>query len=231
MATYPAQAAALNESGRLWDLIRERLFVDLDTALDIPVQDQGACEDRLQALDISDIRASLGGNPEAYRRLVERHQDYVSKILWRFSRDRQVHEELVQDVFVEAYLGLGGFKGRAPFPHWLSRIAIRVGYHYWKQTTRQHGSEGLNAEQWHQVAMAESHPLETCDAAALVHKVLGQLPPRDRLVLTLRYLEDCDVAETARRVGWTRTMVKVQTLRAKKKLEKLLGRYEREALL
>jgi RNA polymerase sigma factor (sigma-70 family) len=48
------------------------------------------------------------------------------------------------------------------------------------------------------------------------------MPPRDRLVLTLRYLEQCDVAETARRTGWTRTMVKVQTLRARNKLRKLI---------
>ena len=48
------------------------------------------------------------------------------------------------------------------------------------------------------------------------------MPPRDRLVLTLRYLDQCDVAETARRTGWTRTMVKVQTLRARNKLRKLI---------
>jgi hypothetical protein len=31
-------------------------------------------------------------------------------VLWRFSRDRRVHEELVQDVFVEAYLSLGRYR-------------------------------------------------------------------------------------------------------------------------
>ena len=61
-----------------------------------------------------------------------------------------------------------------------------------------------------------------------MHRLLAQLPPRDRLVLTLRYLEECDVAETARRIGWTQTMVKVQTLRARKKLEKIFRRYEME---
>jgi RNA polymerase sigma-70 factor (ECF subfamily) len=54
--------------------------------------------------------------------------------------------------------------------------------------------------------------------------LLAQLRPRDRLVLTLRYLEGCDVAETARRTGWTRGMVKVQAVRAKKKLEKLVAK-------
>ena len=65
-------------------------------------------------------------------------------------------------------------------------------------------------------------------AAALVHHLLAQLRPRDRLVLTLRYLEGCDVAETARRTGWTKSMVKVQSGRARKRLEKLFTQAEKE---
>lgn len=68
--------------------------------------------------------------------------------------------------------------------------------------------------------MAQS--LEPDQAAELLHRVFERLAPRDRLVLTLRYLEQCDVAETARRTGWTQTMVKVQTLRARNRLRKLL---------
>jgi RNA polymerase sigma-70 factor (ECF subfamily) len=58
----------------------------------------------------------------------------------------------------------------------------------------------------------------------LLHDLLAQLPPRDRLVLTLRYLDQCDVEQTARRIGWTKTMVKVQTMRARKRLQKLIER-------
>jgi RNA polymerase sigma-70 factor (ECF subfamily) len=59
-------------------------------------------------------------------------------------------------------------------------------------------------------------------AAALVHGLLGELPPRDRLVLTLIYLEGCSVAQAAELSGWSQTMVKVQAHRARKKLKKLL---------
>jgi len=41
-------------------------------------------------------------------------------------------------------------------------------------------------------------------------------------VLSLRYLEDLSVADTARRTGWSSALVKVQTLRARSKLEKLM---------
>jgi RNA polymerase sigma-70 factor (ECF subfamily) len=55
-----------------------------------------------------------------------------------------------------------------------------------------------------------------------VAAALEQLPPRDRLVLTLLYLESRSVAEAADLAGWSQTMVKVQAYRARGKLRKLL---------
>jgi len=174
--------------------------------------------------DVEDIRRTQQGDAEAYRRLVDRHQDHVARILWRFSRDRGVHEELVQDVFVEAYLGLGRYRGKAPFEHWLARIATRVGYRYWKEKARQRQTEPFDVQEWDKATDGDSvaQRLEPDDAAELLHRILEQLAPRDRLVLTLRYIEQCDVVETARRTGWTRTMVKVQTMRARNRLKKLM---------
>ncbi len=176
--------------------------------------------------DQEDIQNSRLGDSDAYKRLIDRYQDHVSSIVWRFSRDRLVHEELVQDVFVEAYLSLHTFKGKAPFSHWLSRIATRVGYRFWKQSDRQRRIKSLSPEDWKQVRGQMADDISAIDAAELLHSLLDQLSPRDRLVLTLRFLNECDVAETARRTGWSKTMVKVQTLRAKRKLEKILSSQE-----
>jgi RNA polymerase sigma-70 factor (ECF subfamily) len=183
------------------------------------------------AIGVEDVRRSLQGDPEAYRRLIERHQEHIGRVLWRFSRDRRVHEELVQDVFVEAYLSLDSYHGKAPFVNWLSRIATRVGYGYWKQVARQKKREHFSLKEWDQLSDDPAEKMDPSQAAELVYKLLGQLPPRDRLVLTLRYLEECDVAETAQRTGWTKSMVKVQTWRARKKLEKLFTEAEKESIL
>jgi RNA polymerase sigma-70 factor (ECF subfamily) len=179
-----------------------------------------------QSLDIDDVRLSRRGDPDAYKRLIERHQQEIGKIMWRFSRNQTVHEELVQDVFVEAYISLVTYKERAPFMHWLARIATRVGYRYWKQKARERKFERFSFEQWDRLITGPPEEIDSGRAAELLHNLLGQLPPRDRLVLTLRYLEGCDVVETARRTGWTKSMVKVQTFRAKRKLQKLLPNQE-----
>ena len=47
------------------------------------------------------------------------------------------------------------------------------------------------------------------------------------ILLTLLYLEELSVADAAERTGWSRTMVKVQAHRARKKLRALLEKTNR----
>ncbi len=171
--------------------------------------------------DRTDIQAAIGGDEAAYARLVDRHQNGVAKRMWRFTRDRQELEELVQDVFVQTWLSLKGFRGDAPFTHWLSRIATRVGYRFWKQRSRRQ-AEPLPLQDWDAIEAAKVDDLDARESAEQLHTLLAKLPPRDRLVLTLLYLDELSVAEAAAHAGWSKTMVKVQAFRARKKLRALL---------
>lgn len=181
------------------------------------------------AADQADVRASLGGDGDAFARIMRRHQGAVARLLWRFSRDPNVHGELVQDTFVSAYWSLASYSARAPLGHWLARIAVRTGYAFWRR--RANRPEPLDA----QPAPADPHPspadeLAAADAADRVQRLLAGLPPRDRLVLTLLYLDGRDVREVASVTGWSATMVKVQAWRARAKLKKLLdSAYNKEA--
>lgn len=176
--------------------------------------------------DWPEIRATLGGDGDAYGRLVERYQETIASQMWRFCRQRAICEELTHEVFVEAFMSLRKYRGDAPLVHWLRRIATRVGYRYYKRQAARRSENTIALQDWDQSAVpvqstGESQPSETAEAAALVHAMLAKLPPRDRLVLTLMYLQDCSVAEAADMIGWSQTMVKVQAFRARKKLKKL----------
>jgi len=173
-------------------------------------------------LDLDDISESLAGNGDAYARLVRRHQGKVAQRMWRFTRDRTAHEELVQDVFVEAYMSLRTYRAEAPFEHWLARIGTSVGYKFWKKKERERLQANLSPEDWERIPGEITESVEPSRAAEILHELLDRLPPRDRLVLTLRHVEDKSLEETAQLTGWSVTMVKVQAWRAKNKLKRLL---------
>jgi RNA polymerase sigma-70 factor (ECF subfamily) len=225
MAVYAFDMLIADKCGANIGSLIERVLAGIVrvAAQAVQVRSQQAADEKLEShqLELEDVRRSRNGDSDAYRRLIERHQDHVGHIMWRFSRDTRVHEELVQDVFVEAYLSLRTYRAMAPFANWLARIATRVGYRYWKQRERLHETETFSLEQWDQAVDSTQQASDAFGAGELLHKLLAQLPPRDRLVLTLRYLDQCSVEETAGRTGWTKAMVKVQTLRARKKLKKL----------
>lgn len=176
------------------------------------------------AADEADIRQTLAGDGDAYARLVARHQSRVAGTLWRFTRDPNEWERLVQDVFVEAFVSLAKVRDPSRFGSWLQTVTLRVGYQFWKHRDRARGRQesSLSAETGPgDVAVM---PTNDSDTAELVHRLLDQLPPRDRLVLTLMYLEQMSLLEIAEQTGWSRTLVKVQAHRARGKLKRLLER-------
>jgi RNA polymerase sigma-70 factor (ECF subfamily) len=171
--------------------------------------------------DRHDIEASLRGDERAYARIVARYQGLIAAQMHRFSRDPTVVEELVQEAFVEAYLGLPKFRGQSPLLHWLRRIATRVGYRYWKLKARDRRNEDALAQEPRLDVALPENPAPA-EAAEWLHRILAQLPPEDRLVLTLHYFEELDMNGIAERMGWTRTLAKVRAFRARKRLRTLL---------
>ncbi|MGN6370644.1 MAG: RNA polymerase sigma factor [Phycisphaerae bacterium] len=172
--------------------------------------------------DATDVAQARNGNGDSFRRLILRHQQPLANRMRRFARSPADIEDLVHETFVQAYLSLHTYSERAPFDHWLAGIATRVGYAFWKRRDRAKKIARLDDSPEPHAKPAPDSPEES---AALLHALLEQLPPRDRLVLTLLHLEERSVAETARHTGWSQAMVKVQAFRARNRLKKLLQRH------
>lgn len=188
--------------------------------------DKKAVESIVESTDRKDIAACLSGDKDSYAKLVRRYETQITKLMWRFSRDPGVCEELVQEVFVEAYLSLKGYRGQAPILHWLRRIGSRVGYRFWKEQARMKSTVPLA-----DFDAIEAEAADTVDpsvAAEVLHSLLARLARPDRLVLTLMYFEQCGTREIAERMGWSRSMVKMRAFRARRKFKAIA---ERENLL
>lgn len=171
------------------------------------------------AEDLECIDAVLAGDRAAYAPLVGRHGPAIAKQMRHYSADPLVIEELTNDVFVEAYLGLAGFRRTAPFRHWLARIATRAGYKHWRSLARRKREVPLEEAGEH--AAGENPPDSPEEATRIVYELLAELPDDDRIVLTLMYLEDCGYREIGERMGWNPAAVGMRILRAKRKLRKI----------
>lgn len=173
--------------------------------------------------EISLVARAKLGDADAFRDLVEMHQQAIGQQMWRFSRQRDEWETLVHDVFVEAFMSLSRYRSEAPLIHWLRKIAVRVGYRFWKQRQQQRSraTEPLRDLADEQTTAAAK--VDTVEEVDRLHRVLAKLSPRDRLVITLLYLDERSTLEVSQLTGMSRTLVKVQAFRARQKLKRLLS--------
>ncbi|MFO0940671.1 MAG: RNA polymerase sigma factor [Pirellulales bacterium] len=175
------------------------------------------------------IRAVQNGNSGSYSQVVNHYQQTIAQQMIRFSMESRIREELTHDVFVEAYLSLRSYRFDSPFLHWLRRIAVRVGYRHWKKLKRSQIQQSISEEQWHSITSnGVNQEILADEAAELVYCMLAQLPPADRLVLTVIYLDGCTLKDAAFRCGWTLTGTKLRVFRARRRLAQLLNEKDHE---
>jgi RNA polymerase sigma-70 factor, ECF subfamily len=70
------------------------------------------------------IDRSLAGNGDAFAMIVERFQRKIYRVARSIVRDDGEADAITQDTFVQAYMHLARFEGRAELETWLTRIAI-----------------------------------------------------------------------------------------------------------
>jgi RNA polymerase sigma-70 factor (ECF subfamily) len=180
--------------------------------------------------DAAVIRLILEGQTNAFEQLLDRYQDHVLQIVGKHVPRDHV-PEVGQDVFIRTYQSLSRFKGTGPFKNWLSKIAVRCCYDFWRDYYQRRetpvSSISEECRRWLETLLADQaqeEEKERREDKELVHWALGQLSPGDRTVLTLTYLEEYSVAETAGLLGWSVPRVKIQSYRARRKLRKILGK-------
>ena len=139
---------------------------------------------------------------------------------------------------MRAYQSLPTFKGTGHLSQWLSSIAVRTCYDYWRKAyrSREIPMSALTEKhsQWLEEAISqipEEAPDERepqMEAREILNWALEKLSAGDRMVLELVYLEERSVHEAAELLGWSKANVKVRSFRARMKLEKLLSKVKEQ---
>ena len=182
--------------------------------------------------DAEIVRRVIGGEINAFESLLLRYKSHVLEVVKRHVPYNEV-EETAHDVFVRAYLSLPTFKERSSFKQWLSTIAVRTCYDFWRKRYRSRevpmSSLAEEHHEWLEKVVSNRSGQSFTDrdsqkkAGELLDWALDRLSPGDRMVLELVYLEGLSGREAADLLGWSVANVKVRSLRARKKLRDLLA--------
>ena len=161
---------------------------------------------------------------EAFELLVQRYQGAARRVfISYFGRHTDV-EDLVQELFFRIFKHRRRYRSQDRFRAWFYRIAMNLAHDQWRQQRRR-------KKRLLRFFMHQKHEMEYAASAAestsmmnrgLVHQLeqhIRDLPPRQRQVLILRYVEEMSLNEIAELLGLQVGSVKSTLHHAQRKLK------------
>jgi RNA polymerase sigma-70 factor (ECF subfamily) len=191
----------------------------------------------MEPTDAELIAAVLNGDSASFEPLVKKYSPRLFATARRYARRESEVEDIVQEIWAKAFQKLGSFRGEAPFEHWLMRMAVRTCYDFLRghQRNRELSFSELSEPEadWLDRFVVEPEQASENAAAAreLIERLLAQLSPPARLVITLLEIEERSVKEISQLTGWSVPLVKVRAFRARAEMRKCLAKMAREKYL
>jgi RNA polymerase sigma-70 factor (ECF subfamily) len=172
--------------------------------------------------DASDERlvaAARAGSPEAFSRLVARHQQAVRAFLRRACGDVALADDLAQETFLAAWRGIGRFDGRSTVRSWLCGIAYRKRLGDRRSTLRSLRRDG----DWAEAQALQLRQATTDEDRLALQDAMAALPMEQRAAVALCLAADFSHAEAAAALDLPLGTVKSHVARGRLKLLERLG--------
>jgi RNA polymerase sigma-70 factor (ECF subfamily) len=168
--------------------------------------------------DAADASRVVAGDLAAFEGIVRRWQSRLVGLAWRFCRDRGTAEDMAQEAFLKAYRSLASFRGDSAFSTWLTAIALNS----YRSRLRAEGPPlvGLDSARAFGIEAGVQRELEAHERAEAVRRAVLTLPARYREPIVLFYLQEKDMAETARVLGIAEGTLKSRLYRGRDLLKR-----------
>src|SRR5262245_720400 len=175
--------------------------------------------DEREQLPVPQARA---GDPAAWDALFRRYQLPLYVYVFESVHDEQASLDIVQDTFIRAVQHIDSLRQDDKFGSWLFGIAHQQCIQRWRRQTREENAlEELGAEPLEVSAGPDALLIRQENEEEFMRRV-NQLPPPQRSVLLLHFVEDFSVEEIAEITGAAAGTVKSRLHYGKKAFRKLM---------
>ncbi len=151
-----------------------------------------------QKSDLDLVQDVRNGNRQAFTELMRRYQQRVYWVARRIVGTHEDADDIAQDAFIKAYLGLGDFRGDSSFFTWLYRIAVNLSLNAVRK--RQVLSYLRESEVLNRILPLGNDPhrdLELKETESRLQGAIAALPEKQRAVFVLRYYDEMPYEEIA----------------------------------
>jgi len=174
----------------------------------------------------------LTGDMQAFMSLIRQHERLVAHMVGRLVKNEEDREELCQDVFLRVHEKLSEFTFQSKLSTWIATIAWRYAINHLRKK-KMLFSDIPDEDAFTKKFIEETNPetvTEERDLDEFVLRLVDQLPPQYKVVLTLFHLEGMSYPEIGAVTRMPEGTVKNYLFRArnllKEKVKMYLGKEE-----
>lgn len=179
------------------------------------------------------IERSLAGDGAAFGSIVEKFQRKLYRVAYAIVRDPAEADVVTQDSFVQAYMNLAKFEGRAELETWLTRIAInrsRDSLRRRRFVSLSTGSADEDEDHSKTFEPVDERPDAERQAAsaqlrAAIRRAERGLSSQQQLIFRLRHYENLSLEEIAGKLGLRSGTVRAHLFRAVHKVRQELAEW------
>ena len=166
------------------------------------------------------IRAAQSGDRAAFDELVRRTYTDLFTLAVRLTGNEEDARDVVQDAYLRAWKGIGGFRGDAALSTWLYRITANCASTHLsrrRRTRTEPFAPGFDPADLRGELQPESVTESTLDLER-IGRAVDDLPPKLRAVVVLRDVYGLTHEAIATELGISVSAAKVRLHRARKRL-------------
>jgi RNA polymerase sigma-70 factor (ECF subfamily) len=180
--------------------------------------------DAVASDDVRLAEACRGGGMAAYEHLYQLHGPRMKSIAMNMLGNISDAEDVVQEVFLKVYRGIGSFRGQSSFSTWIYRILVNCCRDLQRRGFRKHetSEEDLAPDARDVPVKASDHALRMT-----LESYVARLPQRQREVFVLFDVEGFKHSEIATMLEISEASSKNILFEAKQTLRRLLLKAER----
>ena len=194
----------------------------MDAALNL---DHKICMTDGTPIEDPDARLMLrfkDGDREAFETLFSRHTHAIINFAYRFVRNREIAEELAQEIFLKIYEGAAGYEAQARFTTWLYRIATNVCLNEMRKPRFRAMHEPLVEALSVDSGIVAGERLDRQAVSRAIHAALNRLPNNQRIAFLLNKYQELSYSEVSEVMKISEQAVKSLIHRAKETLAEKL---------
>ena len=170
---------------------------------------------------------------EAFRIIFNDNQKKVINACYRIVNDKDVADDLTQEVFVKVWSSIDSFRSGSKLSTWIYRIAVTSSLDYLRAQKRKKRYLFLqyfygDDQKQNEIKAPDGNPgslMENAERIMMLNNALNKLPENQRVSFLLSKDDEMSSKEIAEILNTTVSAVESLIHRAKKNLEKILYKY------